>query len=70
MLRKMTHAALLAGVLLAPSEALAGGRRGDWAGGHHDWRGGHDRLHGGWGDHEAYRSGCWRWWYGQWVWAC
>ncbi|WP_018408108.1 hypothetical protein [Methylocystis rosea] len=76
MLKKLSYAALLAGALFASSPAAAGGH---WHGGHvgHGWHGWHGGgwhggwhgagWHGGWGGHGG---GCWRWWYGQWHWAC
>ena len=67
MLKKLSYAALLAGALIASSPAAAGGHGGH---GGHGWHGGWGHGgwgHGGWGGHGG---GCWRWWYGQWHWAC
>lgn len=44
------------------------GGRGAWTGGY-GWRGGgyYARPYGWEGGHGG---GCWRWWYGRWIWAC
>lgn len=78
MLKKTMCLALFAGAIFAPAAAWAGGLGGasDWYGDGYGWRGGpghgwrgdHHRPYGGWNG--GHRSGCWRWWYGRWVWAC